>query len=133
MKATIEQAVDILKSLSYNEHVEINISIKIGESEKKENQEDVSVSGIIAYLNNICGTSYRTSTSSTVRHINARVKEGFSENDFKKVIDFLYQLWSKDEKMKAYLRPETMFGSKFESYLNRASVAPRKNSWGDNV
>ena len=38
--------------------------------------------------------------------------------DFKKVIDIKVQEWGKNEKMNKYLRPETLFGTKFESYLN---------------
>ena len=37
--------------------------------------------------------------------------------DFKAVIDYKVSEW-KGTKMEDYLRPETLFGTKFESYLN---------------
>ena len=57
--------------------------------------------------------------------IEARFNEGFSVEDFKKVIDVKTQEW-KDSNMEKYLRPETLFGNKFEGYLNQKSKNP---SW----
>ena len=74
---------------------------------------------IIDYLNLVTNSKYKYTTSSTKRLINARLNEGFSVNDFKQVIDTKNAQWSNDNKMKEYLRPETLFGSKFESYLNQ--------------
>ncbi len=133
MKATIEQAIEILKALSFNEHVEVSVNIKVGKTEKEECNELSMIDGIVSYFNEVCGTNYKSSTASTRKHINARIKEGFSFTDFKTVINFLFNKWSQDQKMKDYLRPETVFGTKFEGYLNRAKTSPKKNSWGDNV
>lgn len=80
----------------------------------------VSIPSIISYLNNKCSTNYKSNTKNTVKHISARAKEGFSEEDFFTVIDTMFKEWGSDEKMKVYLRPDTLFGTKFESYLNRA-------------
>ncbi len=77
------------------------------------------VKEIIDYLNLVTKSKYKYTTSSTKRLINARLNEGFSVDDFKRVIDIKNAQWSKDNKMKEYLRPETLFGSKFESYLNQ--------------
>lgn len=74
---------------------------------------------IIDYLNLVTKSKYKYTTSSTKRLINARLNEGFSVDDFKQVIDTKNAQWSNDNKMKEYLRPETLFGSKFESYLNQ--------------
>ncbi len=83
-----------------------------------------SVKEIVAYLNEKAGTKYRASTESTARHIRARLNEGYSVEDFKTVIDKKCAEWSGTE-MSKYLRPETLFGSKFESYLNQRSGARR--------
>lgn len=101
--------------------------------EKKEKKKDIlSVSPeakeIINYLNAICGKSYKPSTPKTKTLISARLKEGFTVEDFKKVIATKYQEWGNDEKMKKYLRPETLFGTKFEGYLNQAPSIPRWNT-----
>lgn len=73
---------------------------------------------IIDYLNNKTQQSYRYSESS-MRHIRARLAEKFTVADCKKVIDTKTEEWGKDDKMKKYLRPETLFGGKFENYLNQ--------------
>ena len=77
---------------------------------------------IVDYLNLKCNTKYKASTNKTQSMIRARIKEKFTVADFKKVIDIKAAEWGNDEKMKKYLRPETLFGTKFESYLNQAQV-----------
>lgn len=80
------------------------------------------VSEIIDYLNQKTGKHFRKSIANTARAINARIKEGFTVDDFKSVIDKKVIEWGKDERMKQYLRPQTLFGTKFESYLNQDLV-----------
>ncbi len=74
---------------------------------------------VIAYLNSKLGTNYRPSTKKTIQAINARHREGYTYDDFVKVIDKKYNDWHDDEKMKQYLTPDTLFGTKFEKYLNQ--------------
>ena len=74
---------------------------------------------IIDYLNEKTGKHYRSSTPKTKTLINARLKEGFTLEDFKQVIDNKVNEWINDKKMNQYLRPETLFGTKFEGYLNQ--------------
>ena len=74
---------------------------------------------IINYLNLKLNTHYKDTTPKTQSLINARLKEGFSVDDFKKVIDTKYDDWYRDKKMFTYLRPETLFSNKFENYLNQ--------------
>lgn len=73
---------------------------------------------IIEYLNLVTGSSYRSNTPKTQQMIRARLKEGFTVEDFKIVIDKKAKSWGKDPKMQEFLRPITLFGTKFESYLN---------------
>lgn len=85
---------------------------------------------IVAALNEALGTSYRPTSKKTRQLIHARWAEGFRFPDFEAVIDTMAAAWVDDPKMSAYLRPETLFGPKFESYLNRPK--PRKErSHGD--
>ena len=77
---------------------------------------------IVDYLNSAIGTQYRAETATTKKHIDARLNEGFTVDDFKTVIDKKAAEWLGTE-MEKYLRPETLFGTKFESYLN-AKVKP---------
>lgn len=73
---------------------------------------------IIFYLNKKTGKHYKVKTPKTVRLIRARLKEGFTVEDFKAVIEKKCDDWLGNEKMERYLRPETLFGTKFEGYLN---------------
>lgn len=75
---------------------------------------------VVDYLNAKLGTKYRASTKATQRKISARLNEGFTIDDFKRVIDIKSAKWGNDPKMQDYLRPETLFGTKFESYLNES-------------
>lgn len=56
-------------------------------------------------------------TKANLKDIEARIKEKFKMADFKKVIDYKVSQWKDDQKMKKYIRPETLFGSKFNGYL----------------
>lgn len=78
-------------------------------------------SRIIDYLNQKCGTRYKASTANTKKHIDARLNEGYTYEDFVKVIDKKYDEWNGTQ-MEQYLRPDTLFGTKFESYLNQNIV-----------
>ena len=80
-----------------------------------------TINEIISFLNEKAKSSYRSSTPKTRQLIGARLKEKFVLEDFKKVIEFKCQQWLNDAKMSAYIRPETLFGTKFESYLNEAN------------
>lgn len=74
---------------------------------------------IIDYLNLILGTNYKSTTKATQDLIKARLKEKYTVDDFKRVIDIKYAEWSGDPKTSVWLRPSTLFGNKFESYLNQ--------------
>lgn len=73
---------------------------------------------VIDFLNTKTGSKYKHNTDSTQRYIKARINEGFTIDDFKTVISKKTDDWKSDPKMSPYLRPETLFGTKFEGYLN---------------
>lgn len=111
-----------------NNNTSINNNILSGKEpdpEEKENSEitqktdDIPYDRVIKYLNAKAGTNYRATNKATQRLIKARFNEGMTTKDFKKVIDNKCDDWLKDPKMCGYLRPATLFGSKFESYLNQ--------------
>lgn len=74
---------------------------------------------IINRLNKLANRAYRYNSPSTQRVIKARINEGFVLNDFYLVVETKVNEWINDPKMSKYLRPETLFGTKFESYLNQ--------------
>ncbi|EGQ3375399.1 conserved phage C-terminal domain-containing protein [Staphylococcus pseudintermedius] len=73
---------------------------------------------VIDYLNKQTGKQYKSTTKKNQTVIRARTDEGFTLDDFKKVIDNKVSEW-KGTDMEKYLRPETLFGTKFEGYLNQ--------------
>lgn len=81
---------------------------------------------IVQYLNQKTGKNFKHTSKVTQRHIRARLAEGFTVNDFKQVIDKKCSDWLRDQKMKEYLRPETLFGTKFESYLNSKTTTTKQ-------
>lgn len=84
--------------------------------------DDIPYREIVEYLNEKTGSQYKHTTQSTRNGIKARYNEGFKLDDFKRVIDNQVSEWQYNDKMKKYLRPQTLFGTKFESYLNNNKV-----------
>lgn len=88
---------------------------------------------IVEYLNLKANTHYKVGTDKTKRCIKARFKEGFTVEDFKTVIDKKCSEWMGTE-FQQYLRPETLFGTKFEGYLNQKTVKPKpKNRFNEMI
>ena len=96
-------------------------------SDNKDIDIKKDIEYIVEYLNKKSGSNYRSSGAETKRHINARLAEGFTVEDFKTVIDKKCSEWVGTD-MAQYLRPSTLFGTKFESYLNAPSKARKGKS-----
>lgn len=88
-------------------------------SRAKHDNYSSEIKTIVDYLNEKTGKKYKPSSKTTRKHITARLKEGYTLEDFKKVIDNKCEDWLNDPTMNQYLRPETLFGNKFEGYLNQ--------------
>ena len=88
--------------------------------------EPIPYQEVVEYLNQKTGKNFKHTSKVTQRHIRARFAEGFTVSDFKQVIDKKCSDWLRDQKMKEYLRPETLFGTKFESYLNSKTTTTKQ-------
>ena len=84
---------------------------------------------IVDYLNKKAGTKYKHTREKTREHINARLAEGHTVEDFFKVIDNKCTEWLGTE-FEKYLRPDTLFGNKFEGYLNSKPTPPKPGKQG---
>lgn len=97
--------------------------IRYKDKDKEEDiyimSSDIPYQDIVSFLNQLAGTNYRASSRKTRDLIKARFNEGYTLEDFKVVIEKKVREWINDNKFKAYLRPETLFGTKFEGYLNQ--------------
>lgn len=110
------------KSMTSQDSPLLSISVSGSES------LSLLVTKVIKYLNEKADTNYRPSTDTTKKLIKARLNEGFQEEDFYTVIDKKVNEWINTTNA-IYIRPETLFGNKFESYLNQRDSKPYdKNS-----
>jgi len=85
----------------------------------------IPYSEIVSYLNLKTGKNFKHTTKETQRFIKARFKSGFVLEDFFSVIDNQTGKWLSKPDMVDYLRPETLFGTKFESYLQTKLAEPK--------
>ena len=134
----LDDVIDENNSVNvYNNSVNVDRSTqsKVKESKVKEIKVVNTLSGnptldakknlvaeVVEFLNQQTGAHYRANTPKTRRLIETRIKEGFGLDDFKVVIAKKAKQWLHDPKMSKYLRPETLFGTKFEGYLNESET-----------
>ena len=108
------------------------VALEEDKEKEEEREEDINIySEIIDYLNSKANTNYRVNNKKTRASINARITEGFTVEDFKKVIDIKSAEWL-NTNMQQYLRPETLFGTKFEGYLNQKITKQAGNYTSNN-
>lgn len=97
-------------------------------------EKEAIVLHTVLYLNGKTGKHFRPTNKATKRTINARLNEGYTLEDFQKVIDIKTAEWTGTEYEK-YLNPETLFGNKMDKYLNQPVQKPpedkRSSKWGD--
>ena len=94
--------------------------------EGKKDKYDAQISEIIDYFNQVAGKHYTGRSESHRKCITARLKEGYTVEEFKQVIDNMTREWMGDEKMERYLCPETIFNGKFETRLNNNETKAQK-------
>ena len=115
-------------SLGLDLGLDIGLGIDLKEPivvEKVKESIKLPYKEIITYLNQKLGTSYKSTSNETQGFIKARFNNGFALQDFYKVIDIKYAEWDKTD-MAKFLRPSTLFGNKFEGYLNQVDT-PKQN------
>ncbi|MBQ8840895.1 MAG: conserved phage C-terminal domain-containing protein [Clostridia bacterium] len=77
-----------------------------------------SINIIVEFLNKKCKTHYKSTTKATISLITDKLAKGYTVDDFKAVITNMAEEWL-ETKFCKYLRPSTLFGDKFEEYLNK--------------
>jgi len=92
------------------------LSRSISIREDKEEDKGL-VTDIISDFNLVMGSNFTPTNKNTIKFIKARLNDGFVLDDFKVVHRKKLRSWGADPKMVKYLRPETLYGNKFESYL----------------
>ena len=99
-----------------NDNVNDNENEKGNGNYNASGSDDVSLS-LLSYLNQKTGSSYPASKG-TMQLIKEKLSEGYTVDQIKSVVDKKFAEWSCDGKMRSYLRPSTLFGDRFEEYLN---------------
>ncbi|MFH2030300.1 MAG: conserved phage C-terminal domain-containing protein [Bacteroidota bacterium] len=84
--------------------------------------DNIIVREIVEDLNNVVDSNYKYTTKLTISLINARLKDGFTLDDFKAVHRKMFKCWFNKPDYVRFLRPETLYGNKFEGYLNQKEV-----------
>lgn len=133
-KSTSEDKTDTNDMQMHNTSIAIGMQgkeKKVNESKEKESNKDIVADAlpykeVIDYLNVSASTQFRSNGKKTQSVIKARFNEGFTLDDFKTVIDKKTADWLNDEKWSKFLRPETLFGNKFEGYLNEKRGGSRE-------
>ena len=103
---------DVTQQVTQSHATEIDIELEI-----EKEIEVIPYSEIVTYLNLENSSKYKSTSAKTRDCIKARWNEGFRIDDFKVVIDKKVASWTNTD-MDKFLRPETLFGTKFEGYLN---------------
>ncbi|OLP66044.1 hypothetical protein BACPU_11310 [Bacillus pumilus] len=120
IKVTASHATDIDKELDKDKELKDILSGNPTADNPKTQTSDIPFKLIVDLLNQMSGKKFRATTPKTQKDIKARWNEGFRFDDFKKVILSKCYEWRNNPDMSRYLRPETLFGTKFEGYLNHS-------------
>lgn len=104
-----------------------NRTVSDKDSDEDSDEDKDNIKYIVEYLNSKTDKNFQYKTPATKKIIIARLRDGFSVEDFKTVIETKAAQWICDKKMSSFLRPQTLFGTKFESYLNEKPQVYHKN------
>ena len=88
-----------------------------------EGDDPIPYAAIVGALNDAIGAKFKPTSRKTRALVRARWAEGYRLEDFEAVVAAMAARWRGDARMGAYLRPETLFGPKFEGYRELARAA----------
>jgi uncharacterized phage protein (TIGR02220 family) len=128
-KQQTEQQCEHQRDNDLNNELNINKNDKEFKNEKNEKKKEnfrltpdpIPYKEIIDYLNQQTEKNFRHTAAGNMKLIKSRWNEGYTLEQFKQVIDNKCQDWLQDHKMSQYLQPSTLFGQKFDQYLNQSS------------
>lgn len=126
-----EEVTDIDKDL--DKDLDKDIKEKHSPEIIQDNTQPIPYQDIVDYLNTKAKTDYKHTSKKTQDLIKARWKEGFELSHFQQVIDTKTSQWINNTEMCGYLRPITLFGNKFESYLNEKPSKESQQQYGNDI
>lgn len=95
----------------------------------EKNKDNKICESVISHLNSLIGSAYKPTSRANMELIDGLVSEGFTEAEIITVIDKKYAEWHGTD-WAWCLRPSTLFGQRFEGYLN---APPRPKNLGKNI
>ena len=101
--------------------------VRQGPDPCRDPETESKIKEIVTILNNTCNTHFAPENAETAALIRSRLDEGRTVEDFKAVIGICHAAWADEPKMRIYLRPATLFGDRFESYLQAAVPRSRED------
>lgn len=116
-----KQKMLVTSNVTSNVTVTASNATDIDIDKEKEKEKEKEINDIVAYLNEKSGKQFRPHSKTTRQLIRARMTDGYTLEDFRKVIDTKCLEWI-GTRQEGYLRPETLFGAKFEGYLQQRNV-----------
>jgi uncharacterized phage protein (TIGR02220 family) len=105
--------------------LQANVKANTQANSEDESESEHDYEGIITDLNIKAETKYKFTSKKTRQLINSRMAEGFTLKDFITVNSKKVLSWKNDKDMAKFLRPETLYGTKFEGYLNELQAEPQ--------
>ena len=128
IKKEIKEEIKVKESTPIQIYDQVDKTKVVVHDEIKPNKQLQFVTEVVSYLNQKTNQQFKTTTKETIQFINSRVNlDGWELEDFKAVIDFKTNEWLKDDKMRQYLCPSTLFrASNAEKYLLAAKASKPK-------
>lgn len=119
----IDKEININKDLNNNESEIVEIE------NKKDNNKEISSStsailkDVLNLFNEYEGYErYHVNNEQDTVEILDKVNKGYDFEEFKKVFKKKLSEWGCSEKMKSFIRPKTLYGSRFEQYLKESEI-----------
>jgi len=109
------------------------VPIKKESTKKNDDLTETKITCVINYLNTTTGRNYSPKTKSTRTKIRSWINQGMTLDDFERVIRVKSEEWLNDPYWNQFLRPDTLFGPKFEGYLNSSTPSDMSNQAFDEL
>ena len=124
-----ECLTNIDKEININKDLNNNKSEIVEIENKKDNNKEISSStstilkDVLNLFNEYEGYErYHANNEQDTVEILDKVNKGYDFEEFKKVFKKKLSEWGCSEKMKSFIRPKTLYGSRFEQYLKESEI-----------
>lgn len=120
----IDKEININKNLNNNKREIVEIE------EKKDNSKELSPSATSNILKDVLNLfneyegyeRYHANNEQDTVEILDKINKGYGFESFQKIFKKKLSEWGCSEKMKSFIRPKTLYGSRFEQYLKESEI-----------